>query len=148
MYYSTKKWGHERGLSCAFRQWRATSHCNTLHGYAIAVRLIFGCQHLDDRNWCVDFGGFKEIKTWLESKFDHKTLVASDDPQKPLYEAMHNAKVIDMVEVDNVGCEAFAEMVYLQAEKWLHAQGMGARVWLVSAEVSEHESNSAIYTKA
>jgi 6-pyruvoyltetrahydropterin/6-carboxytetrahydropterin synthase len=147
MYYSTKRWGHERGLSCAFRQWRATSHCNTLHGYSIAVKLVFGCNHLDDRNWCLDFGGFSEIKKWLDSKFDHKTLVASDDPHITKFEELAQSKIIDMVEVDNVGCEAFAKMVYDMAENWLHAQGMGARVWLVSAEVSEHESNSAIYTK-
>lgn len=40
-YYSTKTFGNDRGLSCAFRQWRATSHCNQVHGYSLGFRFIF-----------------------------------------------------------------------------------------------------------
>ena len=36
VWRSTKTYGHEEGLSCCFRQWRAThSHCRLLHGYAL-----------------------------------------------------------------------------------------------------------------
>ena len=49
-YYSTKTYGNERGLSCAFRQWRATSHCNQIHGYSLGFRFIFEADELDDRN--------------------------------------------------------------------------------------------------
>ena len=57
-FYSTKTYGNDRGLSCCFRQWRAThSHCSTLHGYSIGIKLIFECDTLDDKNWCMDFGG-------------------------------------------------------------------------------------------
>ena len=42
VWRSTKTYGHEEGLSCCFRQWRAThSHCRLLHGYALSFRLTF-----------------------------------------------------------------------------------------------------------
>ena len=67
--------------SCAFRQWRAShSHCKFLHGYQLKTKLWFGASSLDDRNWCVDFGGLKELKSKLQHVFDHTTTVAADDP--------------------------------------------------------------------
>ena len=59
-YQSTKTFGHDLGISCAFRQWRAThSHCSKIHGYALSVTMVFEANTLDDRNWVMDFGGFK-----------------------------------------------------------------------------------------
>ena len=81
-YYSTKTYGHEEGLSCAFRQPLAThSHCSLLHGYALSFSFKFGCEQLDDKNWVVDFGGLKELKAWLKDNFDHKITVSKDDEQ-------------------------------------------------------------------
>jgi len=71
-FMSTKTFNTDRGLSCCFRQWRAThSHCSTLHGYSIGVKFVFECEELDERNWVFDFGGLKDIKKWLEHMFDH-----------------------------------------------------------------------------
>ena len=77
--FSSKKYGHERGLSAAFRQWKADSHCKHIHGYSLEFEFKFGANELDERNWVVDFGGLKELEKWLRNHFDHKTLVASDD---------------------------------------------------------------------
>ena len=80
-YYSTKTYGTDRGLSCCFRQWRAThSHCSTLHGYSIGIKLVFESETLDDRNWVFDFGGLKQFKEWSENMFDHTLVIAADDP--------------------------------------------------------------------
>ena len=69
-YYSTKTYGHEEGLSCMFRQPLAThSHCSLLHGYALSFSFKFGCNHLDDKNWVVDFGDLKDLKAWLKDSF-------------------------------------------------------------------------------
>ena len=66
MYRSTKTYGNEVGLSCCFRQWRADSHCNKLHGYSLGFRFIFEAVTLDERNWVYDFGDCKWIKKYLE----------------------------------------------------------------------------------
>lgn len=145
LYMSTKTYGHEIGLSAAFRQWRADSHCRFLHGYALAVKFVFEAEELDVRNWVVDFGSLKSLKGWLEDTFDHKTLVAEDDPSRDLFIEMSNAGVIDMVLVPATGCEKFAEMIYGAAEVWLKDNGYAPRVRIASVEVREHGANSAMY---
>ncbi len=142
--HSTKTYGHEVGFSCAFRQWRAESHCRFIHGYALGFKFTFAANSLDHRGWVVDFGGLKDLKAILEGTFDHKTLVAADDPEIEYLRELHLAKVIDMVEVPATGCEAFARMVFDVTEQYLKDAGYGPRCWLVSVEVMEHGANSAI----
>jgi 6-pyruvoyltetrahydropterin/6-carboxytetrahydropterin synthase len=147
MYISTKTFGHEVGLSAAFRQWKAESHCRFLHGYALAVKFVFEAQELDHRNWVVDFGSLKGLKSWLEDTFDHKTLVAEDDPQMDYFNALDAQGIIQMVVVPATGCEKFAEMIFECTEVWLKDNGYAPRVRLLSVEVREHGANSAIYSR-
>lgn len=143
-YASTKTYGHEVGLSACFRQWRATSHCNLLHGYALAVRFEFEADTLDDRNWVMDFGSLKPLKAWLQDTFDHKTLVAEDDPHLALFAMLESAKLAELVVVPAVGCEAFAGQIFDHTEAWLREAGHAPRVRLASVEVREHGANSAM----
>ena len=172
-YLSTKTYGNDRGLSCCFRQWRSThSHCSLLHGYSIGIRLIFESTTLDDRNWVMDFGGLKAFKEWAEHMFDHTLVVAEDDPHLGMFKNMASlglqdqGGVCDLRIVEAVGCEKFAELAYnvmadilktFQAgEPWRFFPNdniaeytprypIGQGVRLRSAEVFEHEGNSAIY---
>lgn len=149
---STKTFGHDLGLSCAFRQWRAESHCRFIHGYALAVKFVFAAQDPDKRGWVVDFGGLKELKEILVNTFDHKLLVAHDDPWLDELLRMTRMDIspggrgpaADIVVVPATGCEAFARMIYDVTEQWLKDAGFSPRCWLVSVEVSEHGANSAI----
>ena len=147
MFLSTKTFGHEAGFSCAFRQHRAESHCRLLHGYALAFDFVFEATELDVRNWVVDFGGLKSLKGILEDTFDHKTIVAEDDPNLAWFSEGYRLGVLDLVVVPAAGCEMFAQMVYEVTEQWLKDAGYGGRVTLRSVRVSEHGSNSAIYEK-
>lgn len=144
-HYSTKRFGHEVGMSCAFRQHRADSHCRLVHGYALAFKFIFEAKELDVRNWVVDFGGLKNLKGILETNFDHKTIVAEDDPEIEWFRQGARLGVLELVEVPAAGCEKFAEMVFEVTEQWLKDAGYGDRVRLRSVEVSEHGANSAIF---
>lgn len=145
-YTSTKTWGHDLGLSCAFRQWRSTgSHCRYLHGYALAVRLEFEADALDSRNWVVDFGGLKGLKRRIEETFDHKTVIARDDPQMAWFVRGQELGLLDLVVLDDVGCERFAEHVYQVANAWLEANDLSPRCRLSMVEVREHGANSAIF---
>jgi len=142
--HSTKTYGHERGLSCAFRQWRAHSHCRLVHGYAIAVKFTFAAQQVDECGWVVDFGGLQSLNTVLADTFDHKLLVAEDDPHLPLFIEMNEKAVAEIIVVPATGCEAFARMVFATTEQWLKDAGFSPRAWLVSVEISEHGANSAV----
>jgi 6-pyruvoyltetrahydropterin/6-carboxytetrahydropterin synthase len=146
MFRSTKRYGHEVGITCAFRQWRAqTSHCQYIHGYALAFKFTFEADTLDARNWVVDFGGLKSLKKKLENAFDHKTVIASDDPHLPAFEELHALGVIDLNILKDVGCEKFAEFAYYLAKETLEEEGFSPRCRVIEVEVSEHGANSAIY---
>lgn len=145
MHLSTKTYGHDLGLSAAFRQWRAQSHCRFIHGYALAIKFTFEAEELDERNWVVDFGGLKSLKGLLEDQFDHKLLVAEDDPQLPMLLALDAQGLAQVRVVPATGCEAFAELIYQVTETWLHDAGFAPRCRLTSVEVREHGANSALY---
>lgn len=147
VYCSTKRYDHNVGFSCAFRQWRADSHCRFIHGYALAFRFVFESDELDVRNWTVDFGSLKSLKAILEQNFDHKTMVASDDPEIEWFREAHNRGILDLVEVPYTGCERVAEMVYEVTEQWLIDNGYAPRCRIASVEVSEHSGNSAIFRR-
>jgi 6-pyruvoyltetrahydropterin/6-carboxytetrahydropterin synthase len=147
IFLSAKTYTHATGHSCAFRQWKADSHCNLIHGYALQFELQFGSDGLDDRNWVVDFGGLKELKEWLKHMFDHTYLIASDDPKKGVFYELEKKGLVDLRLVDAVGCERFAEMVFDKATQIVSDQ-YGDRCWVDSVTVREHESNSATCRRA
>lgn len=151
-FYSTKTFGNDRGLSCCFRQWKSThSHCSQLHGYSIGAKFIFTAETLDERNWVYDFGGFKEIKQWLEYMFDHTLLVAQDDPHLDKFKELEAVGgVVNLRVVPAVGCERFAEMVYNYTADFLDKNRstlLNPTVKLKSVEIFEHGANSAIFEK-
>ena len=112
-YQSTKCYGNDTGLSCCFRQWRAThSHCCLLHGYSIGVKLVFETETLDDRNWVFDFGGCKPIKDLLKFMFDHTVVVARDDPALDTFLQLYDQRIIDLRIINTVGCEGFAAYIH------------------------------------
>ena len=146
-YRSTKTYGHTIGLSSAFRQWRAESHCRLIHGYALGIRLEFEAEELDARNWVVDFGSLKSLKGMLEDTFDHSLLVAEDDPMLDELARLGELGLARIVIVPATGCERFAELIFECVEVWLKDNGYAPRCNIALVEVSEHGANSAIYTK-
>ena len=130
--------------SCAFRQWRADSHCKFIHGYRLVAKFWFKCNHLDERNWVVDFGGLKELKQVLEKQFDHTFCVSADDPQLELFKHLHSVGACDLrIMPKGVGIERTAEWCFDVADA--HIRGITKnRCWVDRVEVWEHDKNSAI----
>lgn len=146
-YYSTKTYGHNIGLACVFRQPKADhSHCHLLHGYSLQFKFTFACEHLDDKNWAVDFGGLKALKAWLEDMFDHKTAVDKDDPEMDIMQALEANDLAELRVFDGVGAEKFAEHAFNFADELIRENSSG-RCWVHSVECAEHGANSAIYTR-
>ena len=142
-HYSTKHYGHNIGLSAVFRQPNADhSHCHLLHGYSLAF--TFGCDHLDNKNWAVDFGGLKPLKAWLEDSFDHKTCVDINDPHKQDFYDLQDKDLCEVREFDGVGAEKFAEHAFNFADKLIR-EATNNRCYCVKVECAEHGANSAIY---
>lgn len=141
MYQSTKV--IELG-SAAFRQWRAThSHCQYVHGYDLTAKIYFEAKDLDERNWVQDFGAFKDFKSYLRKLFDHKLVVAADDPLLENFKALEAAGACELTVLEGgVGCEKFAKLVYDVAVKHFEND----RVRVAHVELFEHGRNSACYT--
>jgi 6-pyruvoyltetrahydropterin/6-carboxytetrahydropterin synthase len=144
-FKSGKNIVHSQGLSCCFRQWRTDTHCHFLHGYSLQVEMEFEREDsgLDDRKWVMGFGDLKTFKKWLEEQFDHKTLVAKDDPNMEEFERLHKLGLIQMNIVENVGAESFAKMIYTELNSYLAANH--PEVLVSKVIVREHEGNWASY---
>lgn len=145
MYRVTKTYGHERGLSCCFRQWRTDSHCRFLHGYALAFSITFEAETLNIQNWVIDFGSLQPVRSFLEDTFDHTLAVAADDPDLAI---LHSLGITRLASIrtfnDGVGCELFAKYVAEWVIGWLAVTGR-SNVRLVSVECREHSGNTATY---
>jgi len=144
-YRSGKTYGHEIGLSCAFRQHKAESHCHFIHGYALSINIEFEANILDNRNWVIDFGGLKELKTLIQETFDHKVVVAEDDPFLDWFRRGDTMGILDLVVMPQVGCEAFAWQVYSMADTWLVDNKQTPRCKIAQVTVREHGANSATF---
>ena len=142
MYKVTKTYGHDRGYSCAFRQWSAESNCKYLHGYSLGFKITLQSPTLDINNWVYDFGNFSFLENWLTQNFDHTLLVAKNDPEKEMLMLLNN-KVARVIELEKISCEYFAEMTF----KYIDNHLSNIDVEVISVEVSEHGSNAVIYTK-
>jgi 6-pyruvoyltetrahydropterin/6-carboxytetrahydropterin synthase len=140
-FKSTKRF---TGFPCTHRQWKADSHCRFVHGYSREFFFEFAANELTQEGWVVDFGGLKELKTWLETQFDHTFLVAQDDPELLAFKELDQKGVIQLRVLPNPGMEGTAEYVYHMASKILEKL-YGTRAWITKVEVSENEKNSAIY---
>ena len=143
-FMSTKTYPTNTGLSVSFRQHKAKSHCRFLHGYALAVTLVFAADELDERNWVMDFGDLKEVRDILKNMFDHKTCVARDDPKLETFRDLHKQKIIQLKVVEGVGCEMFASIIFDEVAEWLQKNDHSPRVNLYEVKVSEHGANSAV----
>ena len=137
--------------SAAFRQWRSShSHCQYIHGYRLTAKFIFGAHDLDAKNWVVDFGGLKEMKAKLQNFFDHKLVIAADDPKKDVLLNLEKEGVAQVIVLEGgVGVERFAELCSNIATEFIANNSTYAnRCWVESVEVFEHADNSAIYLSA
>lgn len=142
-YISTKTYKHLGPV--AYRQWRADSHCNLIHGYALSFHLEFEADDLDARNWVVDFGGLRPLKDLLEDWFDHTLLVAEDDPDREHLLKLGELGLAKITEVEKTGCEGLATYLYEYINTiFLPGWEPGGRVWCCKVEVRETDSNMAM----
>lgn len=142
-FVSTKT--YNQSFPVAYRQWRADSHCNVLHGYALSVHLEFGALDLDARNWVVDYGGLRPLKDLLEGWFDHTLLVAQDDPDRAALLQLGSKGLAKITEVERTGCEGLADFVFNYINScWLRDYGYADRVLCTCVQVRETDANMAM----
>lgn len=144
-FTSTKEYIDE--FPCAYKQWKADTHCNLNHGYSFSIKFYFGANDLDRRGWVLDYGGFKELKQILKDQFDHRTLIAADDPDLERYKQLEKDGLLKLTVLPSMGCEKIADMLYkfmnhVYIPDYL-GTGEAERVWCYRVEVRETQSNMA-----
>ena len=80
-YKVEKYFGHDRGYSCAFRQWGAKSDCRLLHGYSLSFTICLSSSNLTKDNWVYDFGSFDFLKDFFDfwvAIFGHVLTISTD----------------------------------------------------------------------
>jgi len=150
-YTSTKE--YVDAFPCAYRQWRADDKpdgrpgCNSIHGYAFSIKLYFGANHLDVRNWVADYGAMRDLKSTLEDQFDHTLLVSSDDPHIDWYREAEKRGIAKLTILPYLGCESLADQIYKYIngvfipDHW--GQCESERIWCYKVEVRETQANMA-----
>ena len=131
--------------SCAFRQWKSyDTHCSKIHGYQLKAKFTVSGDALDHRNWIFDFADFKDIKSRLQSQFDHTLCVAKDDPALHIFQQLHTFGACNLKVMDAVGIEKTAEFCFNVADNYIRTK-TNNRCWVDKVEVFEHENNSASF---
>jgi 6-pyruvoyltetrahydropterin/6-carboxytetrahydropterin synthase len=142
-YQSTKVFN---GYSTAFRQWKSKTHCKYLHGYSLSFKVTFQSE-LDQNNWVFNFGGFKKVKKYLSNTFDHTTVISADDPNIDWFEEAHSQGILQLIILESVGCEKFAEYIFNVLKRYVDTETKG-RVSVIKVECFEDgANNSAIYKR-
>jgi 6-pyruvoyltetrahydropterin/6-carboxytetrahydropterin synthase len=153
-YISTKLFDN---YSVAIRQWKAQhSHCQLLHGYALKFKVWFASNEpleenqLDDMNWIVDYGGFKDkpvgngLKSWMDHMWDHTLLIQKDDPYADVFEQLGQMGLAKVHLMDKMGAESNAKLVYDHFNEVLSKTDAG-RCKVIKVECFENDKNSSIY---
>jgi 6-pyruvoyltetrahydropterin/6-carboxytetrahydropterin synthase len=132
---------------CAYKQWKADTWCNLNHGYSFSIKFYFGTNDLDKRGWVCDYGGLRELEIVLKEQFDHKTLIAEDDPDLEKYKKLEEDGILKLTVLPALGCEMIADMIYkfvngVYIPAYL-GKGESERIWCYRVEVRETQSNMA-----
>lgn len=144
-YFITKLINPGKGVPCVFRQWSAGSHCRFLHGYDLMFEVTLECrpENLTEEGWVCDFGKFKPLKKRIEEVFDHKLIVADDDPQKDTICELAGFGVAQITCLPHVGIEAFAMWLAVEVGEILaNDYERNIPPSIRSTRVYENESNS------
>ena len=153
MYKSTKKFGPisttHRNWHAAFNECRDSRKCSWVHGYSRYIQFTFEGE-LDDKSWIVDFGDLKFIKQWLDDNWDHKILLASDDPLLSEFKKLEEKAGLTLTVIPfdernwNPSIEGSCKWVYDSINPILIEKTKG-RCYISKVEIWEHEFNTAIY---
>ena len=145
-FKSTKRFGP---ITTGHRQWKDKGHCSYVHGYGRYIRLTFEASELDERGWVMDFGDLKDVKRWIEAEWDHRVLIASDDPLLPQLKELESHGGINLNILPDgyyPGIEESCRYLYDELNPIIKKK-TNNRVEITRVEVWEHENNHAEYVR-
>ena len=145
-FKSSKRFGP---ITTGHRQWRDKGHCSYVHGYGRYVRLTFEATELDERGWVMDFGDLRGVKNWIEDEWDHRTLIAADDPVIPELKILEEVGGINLNILPEgylPGIEESCRYLYDKLNPIIQRK-TNNRVEITRVEIWETEKNQGEYVR-
>lgn len=147
VYLSTKIFDDIR---CVFRLWNADDPKDrVLKSYNFKIKILFECHNLDqsyilldDNNDCL-----KEFDKMLTRHFRNKSIVALDDPEMSIFQALDQKNVISLSTLPNVSPEKIAEEFFSWFKVWLTNSRLIDRVDVRSVELTVNNQHTATYVE-
>ena len=113
--------------------------CADLHGHTYTAIIEFGANFLDEIGFVVDFSDIKRyIKTWVDEKWDHGTLLSSEDEEL----IPHIKGKLYLFDKKNPTAEVMAEELF---DKTMELMGNNDFT-LKSVIIKETPTSEALYT--
>lgn len=129
----------------AHRQPAHDGHCRHIHGHNWAFEFEFAAREKDQCGFVVDFGKLKELRDWLDEKFDHRLVLNIDDPLAQTLAAAQASTGAKVMLVPDCSCEGLAETVLCEADAIVQRITSG-RATVKRVTVFEDSRNSATAT--
>lgn len=139
-FHLRKRFG---GLHCCRRSWSDNGKRLFLHGYALSLEIEFACDERQSDDQVLSTECLEDIRAALHAQFGHTTLIATNDPQRDLFELLAERDLVEMRVVDSAGLEASAAWVFETVEM-IVAQSTGGRAWV--SRIDAQESGSRVFT--
>lgn len=143
-FRSIQRFDGTLGFSCVYRQHRALVG-STLRAHVIGFEFTFEATELDDSRLVLAHGATNPLHTELTRWYADRLIVAHDDPYVHLLSEMNDLGLAGVVQMDYVGCEAFAKQAWNLVRDFLRISGLEWRVKCVEAKCFDAGCNSAVY---
>lgn len=104
--------------------------CTNNHGHSWMVKLHLEGSNLDEKDMLIDFQELKALKTWVDDKLDHATLLWENDPMR---EYIHNSGQRMFLTKKNPTSEHIAEVILTEAIRLFE----NSRIKVACVEVNE-----------
>jgi 6-pyruvoyltetrahydropterin/6-carboxytetrahydropterin synthase len=104
--------------------------CTNNHGHSWMVKLHLEGSNLDEKDMLIDFQELKALKTWVDDKLDHATLLWENDPMREYIQSSGQRLFITK---KNPTSEHIAEVILTEAIRLFE----NSRIKVACVEVNE-----------
>lgn len=104
--------------------------CTNNHGHSWMVKLHLEGSNLDEKDMLIDFQELKALKTWVDDKLDHATLLWEDDPMREYIQSSGQRMFLTK---KNPTSEHIAEVILTEAIRLFE----NSRIKVACVEVNE-----------
>ena len=135
-------------FSTGHRVYQHESKCAHLHGHNYRIHFYCEAPQLDSVGRVIDFSDIKTyLCNWLEDEWDHRLLLAYDDPLLEDFKQLHEKGGVNlnvMPEGYGPGIEDSCKYIYDKITPMIALKTFG-RAWIENIRIYEHENNWADY---